>query len=155
MTEIKEAIMELRSNIAELEKEQRITKINRKTVNFEKYGMERTMSPFTAQERVKEISHELRLKYAAYGLLRGKTFAQVENKQRPLEYWDAYGRGVGVEERKIHPLYNYASTINSILEEYGYEMPYETEEKKDCWGKTYTCKNFKPGDCEKIVRISE
>jgi hypothetical protein len=75
--------------------------------------------------------------YAAYGLMRGKRFEQIEN------HYDK-------ENNEIHPLYGLASNINDILKKYGYTMEYE--EVQTWYGKR---KEFKKDCDEKIVRIGE
>lgn len=89
----------LRENITVLEKEQRFLKNQRKTVNL--IG-ERKI--FNGQAQVKHIFNreKLRLMYAAYGLARGKNYSQIEN---------AY-------PEENHPLKNYQSRIDKILEDY-------------------------------------
>ena len=75
--------------------------------------------------------------YAAYGLMRGKKFSQVENR------W-------ANNNNDIHPLYGLASQINNVLNKYGYTMEYT---KVKTW---YGERNeFKENCDEKIVRIGE
>ena len=109
-------------------------KAQRKTVNLK---VERTVDPFSAAENVRSNRERLRIMYAAYGVLRGKTFEQIEN---------SYDR----VNNQIHPLYGYGSDINKILNKYGYEMEHEEEER---WYGKYQI--FKKGCDEKIVRIGE
>jgi hypothetical protein len=90
----------LRENISVLEQEQRFLKNQRKTVNlFDK----RKMETWKAQMTHRINREKLRVMYAAYGLARGKTYSQVEN----------------VYPEENHPLKNYQSEINKILEDYG------------------------------------
>lgn len=131
---MKEEIKQLRQEIAALEVEQKNMKAQRKTVNLK---VKRTVNPYTAAENVRNNRSELRMMYAAYGLMRGKTFEQIEN---------SYDR----ENNDIHPLYGSCTYINSILNKYGYEMEHETEER--WYG---PCQVFKKGCDEKIVRIGE
>lgn len=131
---MKEEIKQLRQEIAELEIEQKSMKAQRKTVNLK---VERTVDHDKAAEKVRNNRPKLRVMYAAYGLLRGKTFEQIENK---------YNR----ENDQIHPLYGYGSDINKILNKYGYEMEHEEEKR---WYGVYQV--FKKGCDEKIVRIGE
>ena len=70
-----ENIKNLRQEIAKLEKEQKNTKVQRKDVNF--HG-ERTISPYQAVLLVPRQRHTLRLMYAAYGLMRGRKFKDIE-----------------------------------------------------------------------------
>lgn len=131
---MKEEIKQLRQEIAALEVSQKNMKAQRKTVNLK---VERTVDPFSAAEAVKSNREQLRIMYAAYGVLRGKTFEQIEN---------SYDR----VNNQIHPLYGYGSDINKILNKYGYEMEHEEEER---WYGKYQV--FKKGCDEKIVRIGE
>ena len=132
---IKNAIKSMREEIAALEKVQKNTKEQRKTVNF--HG-ERTMPAWKATMLVPGQREHLRIMYAAYGLLRGKKFSQIENNSKP-----AYNGK--------HPLTLYLSAINKVLEKYGYGLPFET--KKNCWGQEY--KSFNTENCEEIVCFSQ
>ena len=131
-----ENIKNFRQEIAALEKEQRSAKDQRKTVNF--HG-ERTMEPYEAYCTVQNNKFKLRCMYAAYGLMRGRKFAQIESK------WDKD------EYPTRHPLVSCAATINKYLEKYGYTMKYE--EKKSYWGTTY--KSFEANCDEEIICVSE
>ena len=135
---MKQEIIDFRKEIAALEVEQRNTKEQRRTVRFEG---ERIMSPSEAYERALSNREKLRIMYAAYGLMRGKKFSQIENKAKL--------------EDGVHPLFFYCNAINRYLEKYGYQMPYEEETFKDWWGKTQTRKNFNPETCEAVVRVGE
>ena len=132
---IKNAIKSMREEIAALEKVQKNTKEQRKTVNF--HG-ERTMPHWVADGRVKSQREDLRAMYAAYGLLRGKKFNETENKAKLLD-------------NGKHPLAMYLSEINKFLEKYGYGLPFET--KKNYWGQEY--KSFNTENCEEIVCFSQ
>ena len=132
---IKNAIKSMREKIAALEKVQKNTKEQRKTVNF--HG-ERTMPTWKATMLVPEQREQLRIMYAAYGLLRGKKFSQIENNSKPLD------------DGK-HPLTLYLSEINKFLEKYGYGLPFET--KKNYWGQEY--KSFNTENCEEVVCLSQ
>jgi hypothetical protein len=93
-------------------------KENRKTVNFKgeerlkytyknyvngKYVDEvRDMNHYTAAELVRQERHELRMLYAAYGLLRGKSFSKTES---------------GHPEEN-HPLNEFKSEIMKIVNTY-------------------------------------
>lgn len=131
---MKEEIKQLRQEIAALETEQKNMKAQRKTVNLK---VERTVNPYDAADKVRSNRPKLRVMYAAYGVLKGKTFEQIENN---------YDR----ENNDIHPLYGYGREINEILNKYGYEMEHEEEKR---WYGTYQV--FKKGCDEKIVRIGE
>ena len=147
----------MRKDIAELEKEQKSIKPQRKTVYF---TGERTMSPFDAWCRVGNNKYDLRLMYAAYNLLRGKGFEITESNSKPLiydrgMYW-AYPNGIHGQHYTTreelngkHPLCEYLSEINSLLQNYGYEFKnYET--RKDAWGgeyKTVSVENYEEVVC--------
>ena len=132
---IKNAIKSMREEIAALEKVQKNTKEQRKTVNF--HG-ERTMPDWKATILVPQQRDQLRAMYAAYGLLRGKKFSQIENNAKP-----AYNGK--------HPLTLYLSEINKFLGKYGYGLPFET--KKNYWGQEY--KSFNTENCEEVVCLSQ
>lgn len=131
---MKEEIKKLREEIAALEEQQINMKAQRKTVNLK---VKRTVSPYTAAQTVDENRGKLRIMYAAYGLMRGKRFNQVENQ------WDK-------KNNDIHPLYGLASQINKILNKYGYTMEYT--KVKTWYGER---EDFKENCDEKIVCISE
>ena len=137
---IKNAIKSMREEIAALEKVQKNTKEQRKTVNF--HG-ERTMPAWKATMLVPAQRDQLRAMYAAYGLLRGKKFSQIENNAKPLEH-------AGIYTGK-HPLTQYLSEINKFLEKYGFGLPFET--KKNYWGQEY--KSFNAENCEEVVCLSQ
>lgn len=157
---LKNAISAMREKIAELEKEQKNTKPQRKTVY---YTGERTMKPWQADIQVRANKEELRLYYAAYNLLRGKNFDVTENKAKPLihdkhMFW-TYPYGLKGQHYTTdesmngkHPLCSYLNEINGILRNYGYEFKnYET--KKDCWGgeyRTVSVENY-----EEVVCVSQ
>lgn len=127
-------IKELKDLIKAKVEYQKQLKQNRKSVNFtgerlkhtykvwdrkeQKYVEEtRDMDPDTASILIggtyrpgeyfgnSGTKHELRLLYAAYGLLRGKTFSQIENHY----------------PEENHPLNRYKSEIMSIIEDYSDE----------------------------------
>lgn len=131
---MKEELKQFREEIAALEKEQINMKAQRKTVNLK---VERTVDPYTAADRVINNRCKLRVMYAAYGLMKGRRFEQIEN------HYDK-------ENNQIHPLYGIASSINDILNKYGYTMEYE--EVQTWYGKR---KEFKEGCDEKIVYIGK
>ena len=159
-TNLKNAISAMRKDIAELEKEQKSTKSQRKTVYF---TGERTMPAWKATDIVRVNKEELRLMYAAYNLLRGKSFDITEKNAKPLihdreMYW-AYPYGLkgqcyttDHELHGKHPLCKYLGEINKLLRKYGYEFKnYET--RKDPWGgefKTVSVENY-----EEVVCVGE
>ena len=131
---MKEETKKLREEIAALEKKQIEMKAQRKTVNLK---VKRTVDPYCAAMNVLSNREKLRVMYAAYGLMRGKKFSQVENR------W-------ANNNNDIHPLYGLASQINNVLNKYGYTMEYT---KVKTW---YGERNeFKENCDEKIVRIGE
>ena len=107
---MKEEIRQLRQEIAALEKEQINMKAQRKTVNLK---VERTISQYEAAEKVRTNRRKLRVMYAAYGLMRGKTFEIIENRHD--------------SQSTTHPLIAYCRDINKVLNKYGYEMEHKTE----------------------------
>lgn len=137
-----EKIKEFRQEIAKLEKEQKELKPQRKTVNRPE---DATIHPCTAAEMVRSNKAELRAMYAAYGLMRGKKFNQIESEAKPLgEYYD--GMYVSSKLQGKHPLCLYCDEINKYLEKYGYKLPYE--EKENFWGQ-----KIKAFDYEHIEEI--
>ena len=159
-TNLKNAISAMREKIAELEKEQKTVKPQRKTVHF---TGERTMDHFDACNRVEINKHLLRLYYAAYNLLRGKNFDVTESNAKPLIYntgmYYAYPNGKHGQHYTTreeldgkHPLCEYLSSINSLLEDYGYGLK-NYEEKEYSWGGAYKTPSLE--NYEEIVCISE
>jgi len=125
-------IKEFRQEIAKLEKEQKETKPQRKTENFKG---ERTMHHWVAAENVVQNKHHLRIMYAAYGLMRGKKFEQIESAAKPLKAGEYYKSTYISGSSKLsgkHPLCLYLYEINEWLEKYGYKLAYEEEENR--WG---------------------
>lgn len=148
-----ENIKKFRTEIAELEKKQKNLKEQRKT----KYcTVERTMPAEEAQWRVVPTSEKLRIMYAAYGLMRGRKFSQIENKVSK-DWKESY-----------HPLADYIPDIQEYLIKYGFCFKYDYEGTEpaprekfffiDCTRgydlttkKYYAIKN--DGADEKVVRI--
>ncbi len=151
---MKQEIIEFRKEIAALEVEQKQTKEQRKTVNFKG---ERTMGPDAACWRTMENKRDLRAMYAAYGLMRGKTFEQIENKSKPLDKEDYYQRtGCNLASHLVgkHPLFLYTDEINKYLKTYGYQLVVSEEKTyKTFWGEK-TVKVYTDA-CEEIVRAGE
>lgn len=102
----KEAIKKLKEKIAEAVEEQKIFKENRKTVNFKG---ERICEPWYAAMRADNLSQDLRIMYAAYGILRGRKLIEIEN-HIPKSWENTY-----------HPLMEYCFGINLLLKKYGYQ----------------------------------
>ena len=78
----------LKFRIKERVEKQKFYKDQRKAVHNK---LPRTMDPQKAASEHSFYRHVLRLDYAAYGLLKGKTFSQIENKfpeeNHPLNQW--------------------------------------------------------------------
>ena len=159
-TNLKNAISAMREKIAELEKEQKTVKSQRKTVHF---TGERTFSPLEAFYRVDNNKYLLRLYYAAYNLLRGKKFDVTESNAKPLIYDPkmcyAYPNGIHGQQYTTnkdldgkHPLCAYLSSINSLLEDYGYGLK-NYEEKEYSWGGTYKTPSLE--NYEEVICIGE
>ena len=102
----KEAIQKLKEKIAKAVDEQKIFKENRKTVKFKG---ERKYEPWEAAMKADYGAHQLRILYAAYGLLRGRMITETE-KHVPKSWLKNY-----------HPLMDYYFEIDSVLKEYGYQ----------------------------------
>ena len=147
---MKQEIIEFRKEIAALEVEQRKAKEQRKTVNLKS---ERTMQPYDACWTVSSNKDTLRAMYAAYGLMRGKKFEQIENKAKPLNKEDYYrqtGHRLADHLEGKHPLFLYSDEINNYLKTYGYQLKvYEEKICKTFWGEQ-TIKVYTDA-CEEIV----
>ena len=102
----KEAIKKLKEKIANAVDEQKIFKENRKTVRFKG---ERKYEPWEAAMKADYRTHQLRILYAAYGLLRGRKITETENHV-PKSWLKNY-----------HPLMDYYFEIDYVLKEYGYQ----------------------------------
>ena len=151
---MKQAIIDFRKEIAALEVEQRNVKEQRKTVRF---TGERTMSPSDAYYEAKDNKDKLRAMYAAYGLMRGKTFEQIENKSKPLNkqvFYQQYGQSLSDCYVGKHPLVLYGDYINGYLEKYGYQLAYEEKVRKNYWGQETKYREY-TDVCEEIVRACE
>lgn len=136
-TNLKNAISAMRMKIAEMEKEQKSTKLQRKTVHF---TGERTMCTWEATERAQTNKGRLRLYYAAYGLLRGKNFDITEKNPKREEYY------------KYHPLCAFLPSIDKILNKYGYQLK-NYEEKETYWHQNY--KKYNEENYEEVVCVGE
>ena len=94
-------ITKFKANIKELAALQRSLKNQRKTVNIDA-SQEVTMGPGEATWKHQANREKLRLMYAAYGLMRGKSFSQTENKY----------------PEEGHPLNEYKLRIGKIMSSY-------------------------------------
>ena len=150
----KNILKEFRAAIAEIENEQKTIKPQRKTVHF---TGERTMGPAEATYKASSNSHDLRLMYAAYNLLRGKGFDVTEKNAKPLnaeDYYKRTGYHLDKDLEGKHPLFLHISSINNHLKNYGFKIPSHEEEKKTYWG-THMETVFDYEDYEKIICIGE
>lgn len=146
-TNLKNAISAMRNEIAELEKEQKTIKPQRKTVY---YTGERTLHPWEAAEKVRTNKHELRILYAAYGLLKGNNFDVTENA---VEHCNRdNGNWCSAEMVGKHPLCEFLPEIDAALNKHGYQLK-NYEEKEDYWKRPY--KKYNLENYEEVVRISE
>ena len=146
---------EFRERIANVEKEQKIIKPQRKTVHF---TGERTIGPSEATYKVNKNRDDLRLMYAAYNLLRGKGFDVTEKNAKPLnarDYYERNGYYIDKELEGKHPLFNHIGTINCYLEDYGFKIPSHEEEYKNWLGNKQTKKVFDYENYEKIIYFGE
>ena len=98
-TIVKINVKELKKDLKNLSDNQRFLKNQRKTENL--VG-ERVEEPWVATYKHQVNREKLRLMYAAYGLLRGKSFSQTENKYSEEE----------------HPLNEFKDQIDKIIESY-------------------------------------
>jgi len=92
-------ITKFKEDIRTLSEGQRELKNQRKTV---KMVGSRTMSPSEATWKHQMNREKLRIMYAAYGLMRGKSFSQIENKHK----------------EEGHPLNEYKMKIGKIQSSY-------------------------------------
>lgn len=158
----KEVIKQFRNEIAELEKLQREYKNNRKTVNLK--GV-RKYPVWEAQNLVRGTSEELRVMYAAYGLLRGRKFSEIESNAKPLIYdkskFFAYPYGLKGQHYCTkeeldgkHPLCEYLGMINNYLRNYGFEIPCKEEKHSNNW-REWTETVYDYGNCEEVICVGE
>lgn len=151
----KEILKKFKEEIAELAKEQKTIKPQRKTVHF---TGERTLDPHSAYCKVICNKQTLRFMYAAYNLLRGKNFEFTENNAKPINREDYHllnGRYPSNNIVGKHPLTDYLYTINDKLKKYGYEIPNTVEKYKDWFGIEKERIKFDIDNYEKIVRIGK
>ena len=99
METIKVNISKIKSDIKKLAENQKFLKNQRKTVNLK--GT-RVKEPWEAAYEHQRNRQNLRLMYAAYGVIRGKLFSQIENKY----------------SEENHPLNNYKDSIDDIILNY-------------------------------------
>lgn len=94
--------LELKKEIKTLVEKQVITKAQRKTV---KLVGDRIIEPDEAQWKSIENKERLRLLYAAYGIMRGKKYSEIENSH----------------PEENHPLKKMEHGINTIVQRFEYE----------------------------------
>jgi len=92
-------VRKIKSDIQILSDLQRSLKNQRKT---EKLQGERTMEPWVAAYKHQSNREDLRLMYAAYGLMRGKSFSVTENRF----------------PEEGHPLNEFKSKIENLVQKY-------------------------------------
>jgi len=102
-------IAKMKIDIKAMVELQKFYKNQRKT---DKIVGERKMSPSDATYKHQTNRQDLRIMYAAYGLARGKSFSQIENKY----------------PEENHPLNNYQKSIDRITEKYKILVEVETQE---------------------------
>ena len=89
----------LKQEIKKLVEEQKSLKNQRKTVNYQ--GI-RTIEPWAAVMKHGSNREILRIMYAAYGVLRGKKYSEIENHY----------------PEENHPLNAYTLRIKKLVEQY-------------------------------------
>lgn len=100
----KSMVSALKNDIKVLVEEQKSLKNFRKTANF-KGSLEerRKMEPWEASLRHSRNREKLRIMYAAYGLIRGKSFEEIEKRSNTAE---------------PHPLNKFSTQITKLREHY-------------------------------------
>lgn len=106
-------IATMKADIKNMVEKQKFYKNQRKT---EKLVGERKMSPSDATYEHQENRKDLRIMYAAYGLVRGKSFPQIENTKYP---------------EVIHPLKNhpFPLRIDRVINKYKIQVEVEVQEE--------------------------
>ena len=95
-------VEKLKTDIKKLSENQRILKNQRKTVKLQG---ERTMDPSEATWKHQANREKLRAMFAAYGLMRGMSFSQIESSHH----------------EEGHPLNEIQPRIDKIISEYSKE----------------------------------
>ena len=108
----KEAIKSLKLDIEASSALQRAMKNQRKTVHLKG---ERIIQPDEASMHVYLDGLKLRIMYAAYGLMRGKSFSQTENHY----------------PEENHPLNKYKNAINKCIEVHTKHVEEKVKEKAE------------------------
>lgn len=96
-------IEKIKGDIKSLSSDQKFLKDQRKSIHNK---LDRKLDPWDATVSHLNNREKLRMLYAAYGLMRGKSFSVTENKY--------------TEEN--HPLNNYKSYIDKLIKEYELEL---------------------------------
>ena len=109
-TIVKFNVKALKAEIKRLAEYQKYLKNQRKT---EKLVGDRVIWPSEAAWKHRVGREQLRIMYAAYGIMRGKTFDQTEKNNRP--------------EGEEHPLVNFQLQINNVLYTYTVKEVVEVE----------------------------
>jgi len=104
------AINVLKNDIKKLSEKQKFLRNQRKTVNIKG---ERTMEPWVAAMQHRANREKLRIMFAAYALMRGKSFSQIEKNHSEEE----------------HPLNEFKTNINVLVDYYETKLK-EYEGKK-------------------------
>lgn len=100
-TTVRKSISQFKSDIKELAEKQTFYRNQSKT---EHIVGERKMPAFEAQYAHYQNGRKLRIMYAAYGLMRGKSFEQTESR-----YEKVFNK---------HPLEDYKFEIDKLIEKY-------------------------------------
>jgi len=98
-TIVKINVEKLKSDIKELAEKQKFYRNQRKT---EKIIGERKLQPWEAACAHHENRNKLRIMYAAYGIIRGKNFSEIENHY----------------PEENHPLKEYQYQIDKLIKKY-------------------------------------
>jgi hypothetical protein len=98
----------MKADIKAMVELQKFYKNQRRT---EKLVGERKLSPSDATYKHMTNREDLRVMYAAYGIARGKSFSQIENRY----------------PEEGHPLHTYQASIDRIMKKYTIEVEVETE----------------------------
>ena len=107
-------IKKMKEDIKKLSEEQRFLRNQRKTVRL--VG-ERKMEPREATWKHQANRENLRIMFAAYGLMRGKPFTKTEENAK----WEKKYLDSTFDE--CHPLNKHKEHIDKMLEKYIVEVP--------------------------------
>jgi hypothetical protein len=95
-------LAKMKEDIKNMSQNQKFLKNQRKT---EKLVGERVMEPWQATMQHASNREKLRIMYAAYGIMRGKSLSQIENKY----------------DEENHPLKEFEDKINKVISAYKVE----------------------------------